>query len=225
MVNGLAVSVTKPGNVSCGVVADFESRGMTAILVVVDGREVGVIGLVDTVREGVAAAVDDLDTLTGRGPVLVSGDNSLAAQAVARSVGIDDVRAGLLPHEKADVVRAMDGHVMFVGDGVNDAPALAAADIGVAMGRKGSDLTVDTADAVLVRDDLGAIASMIELSRRAHRIVVANLVIAATFIVVLVTWDLVGTLPLPVGVAGHESSTVLVALNGMRLLSSHAWKS
>ncbi|MEH6797558.1 MAG: heavy metal translocating P-type ATPase, partial [Rhodococcus sp. (in: high G+C Gram-positive bacteria)] len=83
---------------------------------------------------------------------------------------------------------------------------------------------LDTADAVLVRDDLATLSSVIELSRRAHRIVVANLAIAATFIVGLVAWDLFWTLPLPIGVAGHESSTVLVALNGMRLLSSRSWR-
>lgn len=91
------------------------------------------------------------------------------------------------------------------------------------MGRTGSDLALDTADAVIVRDELSAIPSVIALSQRARRIVIANLAIAGTLIVALVAWDLFGHLPLPLGVAGHEGSTVIVGLNGMRLLASSAW--
>jgi cation transport ATPase len=91
------------------------------------------------------------------------------------------------------------------------------------MGRAGSDLALDTADAVVMRDDLGTIPAVIALSRRARRVVTANLVIAATIITALVTWDLAGHLPLPLGVLGHEGSTVVVGLNGLRLLHAHAW--
>lgn len=214
-------------SVAASTAADRESEGMTAVVVRIGHRPVGVIGLIDTIRPDIKATVADLERTTGHPAVLLTGDNLRAAQAVARRTAIEDVRAGLLPQDKAEAVRELQGdagrRVLLVGDGVNDAPALAASDIGVAMGRKGSDLALETADAVLIRDDLGTLASVIALSRRAHRIVVANLAIAASFIVVLVTWDLIGTLPLPIGVAGHESSTVIVALNGMRLLSSRAW--
>lgn len=136
-------------------------------------------------------------------------------------MGISDVRASLLPQGKAHAVRALQasGHrVLLAGNGVNDAPALATADTGVAMGRAGSDLALDTADAVIVRDELATVPAVIRLSRRARRVVIANLVIAATFITALVIWDLAGYLPLPLGVLGHEGSTVIVGLNGLRLL-------
>lgn len=209
--------------------ADLEVTGKTAVVVLVDEVDevpVGVLGLEDQLRPGARDAVEELATLTGAPPVLLTGDNSRAASALAAQVGITDVRAGLLPRAKVAAVRELQDRgqrVLLVGDGVNDAPALATAHTAIAMGRTGSDLALDTADAVVVRDELATIARVVALSRRAHRVVIANLVIAFTFITVLVLWDLLGHLPLPLGVAGHEGSTVLVGLNGMRLLSQRVW--
>jgi heavy metal translocating P-type ATPase len=209
------------------VVTELQTAGYTAVVVTVDGRPAGLLGISDEVRRESVGAVQQLSALTGRAPVLLTGDNRAAAQRLAAVVGIRDVRAGLLPEDKVTEVRALQSggrRVAVVGDGVNDAPALAAAHAGIAMGGAGADITLETADAVVVRDDLTAIPAVIGLSRRAHRVVVANLVIAATVIVVLVGLDLLGRLPLPLGVAGHEGSTVIVGLNGLRLLRSAVWR-
>ncbi|MGW4777245.1 heavy metal translocating P-type ATPase [Streptomyces filamentosus] len=230
-VEGLRVEAGAParlltGNQHADVVNELEESGRTAVAVLCDGRPVGVLGVADRLRPDAAATVAALTRLTGRAPALLTGDNERAARHVAARVGITDVRAGLLPEEKVAAVRAWEAEgrrVLVVGDGVNDAPALAAAHCGVAMGRAGSDLALETADAVVVRDELAAVPAVVALSRAARRLVVQNLVIAGVFIAVLVAWDLIGTLPLPLGVAGHEGSTVLVGLNGLRLLRPAAW--
>ncbi|CAL9624383.1 putative cobalt_nickel-exporting P-type ATPase [Streptomyces sp. enrichment culture] len=207
-------------------VAALEEAGRTAVVVLRDGAPVGVIGIADRLRSDARATVAALAELTGRSPVLLTGDNERAARRLAAELGITDVRAGLLPEDKAAAVRAWEAEglkVLVVGDGVNDAPALAAAHCGIAMGKAGSDLALETADAIVVRDELAAVPAVVALSRTARRLVVQNLAIAGVFITVLAAWDLIGTLPLPLGVAGHEGSTVLVGLNGLRLLREAAW--
>ncbi|MBM9506283.1 heavy metal translocating P-type ATPase [Actinacidiphila acididurans] len=209
------------------VAARLEDEGRTAVLVTLDGTPAGVLGLADRPREEAAATVAALAALTGTAPMLVTGDNPRAAARLAAETGITEVRAGLLPQDKVTAVREMaqaGRKVLVVGDGVNDAPALAAAHTGMAMGRAGSDLALQTADAVVVRDELATVPAVVRLSRRARRLVVQNLVIAGAFITGLVVWDLAGTLPLPLGVAGHEGSTVIVGLNGLRLLADAAWR-
>ena len=202
--------------------ADLEAAGKTVVIVVADGAAAGILALADQLRPGAADTVAELTALTGTAPALLTGDNARAATTLAAQIGITDIRAGLLPQDKVAAVRELEDagrRVLLVGDGVNDAPALAAAHTGVAMGRAGSDLALETADAVIVRDDLATLPAVIALSRRARHIVIANLAIATTFITGLVLWDLLGRLPLPLGVAGHEGSTVIVGLNGMRLLA------
>ncbi|MGW6645742.1 heavy metal translocating P-type ATPase [Streptomyces iakyrus] len=231
VVGGRTVAVGAPARLldddTPGSAAELEESGRTAVLVVVDGAPAGLLGIADRLRPDAAATVASLATLTGTAPVLLTGDNPRAAAHLAAEAGIGDVRAGLLPQDKLDAVREMESagrKVLVVGDGVNDAPALAAAHTGIAMGRAGSDLALETADAVIVRDELAAVPATVALSRRARRLVVQNLVIAGVFIAGLVVWDLAGDLPLPLGVAGHEGSTVLVGLNGLRLLREGAWQ-
>lgn len=234
-VDGKVVAVGSPTRLLKGraehpaavVAAHLESEGRTAVVVEVEATPVGVLGVADRLRAEAGATVAALTTLTGTSPVLLTGDNPRAAARLAEEVGVTDVRAGLLPQDKVAAVRELESagrKVLVVGDGVNDAPALAAAHIGIAMGRAGSDLALETADAVVVRDELATIPAVVALSRQARRLVVQNLVIAAVFITGLVIWDLAGTLPLPLGVAGHEGSTVIVGLNGFRLLADGAWR-
>ncbi|MFF3411156.1 heavy metal translocating P-type ATPase [Streptomyces sp. NPDC002742] len=208
--------------------ASLEDGGRTAVVVLRDGAPVGVLGIADRLRPDAAATVAALTRLTGRTTMLVTGDNPRAAARLAAETGItgDDVHAGLLPQDKVHAVQRMEASgrkVLVIGDGINDAPALAAAHTGIAMGRAGSDLALETADAVIVRDELATVPKVIALSRAARRLVVQNLVIAAVFISGLVIWDLAGHLPLPLGVLGHEGSTVIVGLNGLRLLRDAAW--
>ncbi|MEU0656657.1 heavy metal translocating P-type ATPase [Streptomyces albogriseolus] len=237
-VDGRVVAVGAPGRFLGGaadadstraavLAGELEDGGRTAVLVTVDGTPAGVLGIADRLRPDATATVTSLTSLTGTAPVLLTGDAPRAAARLAAEVGIEDVRAGLLPQHKVSAVRELENAgrtVMVVGDGVNDAPALAAAHTGVAMGRAGSDLALETADAVVVRDELATVPAVIALSRRARRLVVQNLVIAGVFITGLVIWDLAGNLPLPLGVAGHEGSTVIVGLNGLRLLREAAWR-
>jgi cation-transporting P-type ATPase D len=208
-----------------GVLDELRDTGATAVTLLADGAPLAVLGLRDEPRPGAAAAVAALGTRAT--PVLMTGDDARAAQHLAAAVGIDDVRAELLPERKAAEVNAIQSRgqrVLFVGDGVNDAPAMATAHSSIAMGRSGADLALEAADGVTVRDELDAVAAVVELARRARRVVIANLAIAASVIVILVVWDLVGHLPLPLGVAGHEGSTILVAVNGLRLLSERSWR-
>lgn len=232
-VDGLRVSVSSPStaeggesSAAAGAVRAVESAGATALVVSVDGRRVGVLGLTDQLRPDAARTVAALDELIDDDLVVLTGDGDGAATRTARQAGITDVRPRLLPADKVAVIselQAAGKQVTFVGDGINDAPALMTADVGVAMAH-GADLALETSDVVIVRGDLAPLPAMIRLSRQSRRVMIQNFVLAAAVIVGLVAYDLVATLPLPVAVAGHEGSTLLVALNGLRLLRSGAWR-
>jgi heavy metal translocating P-type ATPase len=205
----------------------IQASGHTAIIISCDHRPIGVLAITDQLRPDAAAAVTAITQLTRSSPILLTGDNHAAAVQLAAQVGIHQINAELMPDDKVAAVTKLQDqgeNITVVGDGINDAPALAAAHAGIAMGGAGSDLTLQTADAVIIRDDLTTIPTVIALSRKARRVVVANLAIAAAFIATLVVWDLVGTLPLPLGVAGHEGSTIIVGLNGLRILRQATWR-
>ena len=198
----------------------LREAGKTVMYVATD-RVLGIVAVADVIRPDAPAVVQALKRLGVSRTMILTGDNELAAKAIAGQVGIDDWRAGLLPEQKLDVIRELEeaGHVVaMVGDGVNDAPALATATVGVAMGAAGTDVALETADVVLMADDLKRLPYAIELSRRARRTIRQNIGFALTVIVVLVIFTLAGQVPLPVGVIGHEGSTIIVVLNGLRLL-------
>ncbi len=187
-----------------------------------DGRlhTLAVLALADTLRPSAQQLVQQLKRLGVRKVVMLTGDQRLVADAIARQAGVDEARAELLPEDKLQVIRQLkqEGQVMMVGDGVNDAPALAVADLGVAMGAAGTDVAMETADVILMGDQLENIPRLLHHTRRAKRVLIQNLSFASAVIVVLIAATLGFTLALPFGVIGHEGSTVLVCLNGLRLL-------
>lgn len=186
------------------------------------GAEVmGVIAIADEVRSQAAATITRLKKLGVEQIVMLTGDNEETAYSVAKAVGIDRVYAQLLPEDKLDVIRRLQQEyqtVAMVGDGINDAPALAQASVGIAMGVSGSDVALETADIVLMADRLEKIAVAMHLGRRSQAIVKQNIFVALGFIMLLLVGNFLGNINLPIGVIGHEGSTVLVTLSGLRLL-------
>ncbi|WP_227131320.1 heavy metal translocating P-type ATPase [Halorubellus salinus] len=204
---------------------EMEAAGKTAVLVVRerDGERtvVGWLAFTDTVRPDAAEMIADLRSLGVEHIVMLTGDNERVAQRIADEVGIDEVQAALLPEEKVETIEALverHENVAMVGDGVNDAPALATATLGIAMGGAGTDVALDTADVVLMGDELDKIPYVLGLGRKTRRTLTVNLAIAFGAIGVMVGAILLQGIPLPLAVIGHEGSTVLVSLNGLRLL-------
>jgi Zn2+/Cd2+-exporting ATPase len=207
------------------ILNQFRDDGKSTMIVGRAGRDgvevLGVLAVADTVRPVAREAIARLHELGIEQTLMLTGDNERAAHAIARQTGIGEVQSGLLPAAKLDTIDALKrehGIVVMVGDGVNDAPALATASIGVAMGAAGTDVALETADVVLMADDLTKLPYAVALSRRTRRIIRQNLTFALAVITVLVTGTLLGITTLPLGVVGHEGSTIVVVLNGLRLL-------
>ncbi len=180
----------------------------------------GFVAVADKVRPEAPAMIAKLRALGVKRIAMLTGDNKRVAAAVGKACGVDEVHADLLPQDKVRVITKLKeaGKTAMIGDGVNDAPALATADVGIAMGAAGTDVAMETADVVLMSDALDGIPFTLALSRRARTVVFQNLSFALGVIVVLIISALGFNLPLPLGVVGHEGSTVLVCLNGLRLL-------
>ena len=179
-----------------------------------------VLALADTIRHEAKTIAASLHRLGVKKVVMLTGDQRAVAHAIAEEAGVDEVLAELLPEGKVEAIRELkkQGRVMMIGDGVNDAPALAVADVGVAMGAAGTDIAMETADIVLMGDKLENIPHLIGIARHAKRVLWQNLIFATSVIVVLLVATFGINLALPMGVVGHEGSTVLVCLNGLRLL-------
>jgi Cd2+/Zn2+-exporting ATPase len=184
-------------------------------------RILGVIAVADKVRDNVAEVIRDLKSMGIERIVMLTGDHQQVAQAIANQVGVDEFYAGLLPEDKVELVKKLRndyGPIAMVGDGVNDAPALASATIGVAMGAAGSDVALETADIVLLSDKLSNIPYFIDLSQQTRRTLLINLGFSLTMIVLMIVAIFTIELSLPLAVLGHEGGTVLVSLNGLALL-------
>jgi len=185
-----------------------------------DGDLLGRIILRDDIRPQAASVIDELRH-EGLRSVVLTGDRAATAEYLRTELKLDDVRAELKPEQKVEAIHELSGqgkHVAMIGDGVNDAPSLAAAYIGVAMGARGSDAALEQADVVLMNDRLENFLAAFRLSQRARRVIRQNLVISLGTVVVLVSFALLGKIPLTIGVVGHEGSTVVVVMNSLRLL-------
>ena len=202
-----------------GLVLDLEERGRTTMIVRHGDRYLGVLGLMDAPRKSAARVIKMLREIGVRRMVMISGDNQRVASAVAEEVGLDEARGDLMPDDKVEVIKALrsEGLVAMVGDGVNDAPAMANAMVGIAMGAAGSDVALETADVALMADSLDRLPFAVALSRAASRAIRQNLWMSLGVVALLVPATVMG-LGIGPAVVVHEGSTVLVVLNALRLL-------
>jgi Cd2+/Zn2+-exporting ATPase len=228
LVCGQVLRIGRPtlyGTLSPDVAIEVEAQERQGRTVVVLGDEQqpwGLFAIADTVRAESAAVVAKLKEIGVERVVLLTGDNHLVAQSLGAALGVDEIRAELMPHQKVEAIRELQeryGPVAMVGDGVNDAPALATAALGVAMGAAGTDVAIESADVLLMSDDLARLPGALGLARRARHVIRQNLAFAFTVMACLMLLALVGDIPLSLGVIGHEGSTLIVVANGLRLLS------
>ncbi|WP_028784891.1 heavy metal translocating P-type ATPase [Thalassobacillus devorans] len=228
-VNGVTWKIGKPGFLGKeaaetfhnGVLETLAQQGKTVVFIGDEEGIAGIVALKDTVRKETKDAIKVLQN-HGVYTVMLTGDNETTAKAIAEEAGLDNYVAECMPEEKVEQVKILRNtfeNVGMVGDGINDAPALATANVGIAMG-EGTDVALETADIVLMKNDLPKIANAINLSERMNKIVRQNVVFSILVIMVLIISNFLQVLDLPLGVIGHEGSTILVILNGLRLLKS-----
>ena len=200
---------------------EIKKKGQTTMIVRSGGRYLGIIGLMDTPRETAAPMIERLRELGIRKIIMISGDNQSVADAVAKAVGVDLARGDLMPDDKVKFVRGLneqEGAVAMVGDGVNDAPAMANATVAIAMGAAGSDTALETAQIALMGDDLSKLPYAVELSRKASAIIRQNLWLSLGMVAFLIPATILG-LSIGPAVALHEGSTLIVVANALRLLA------
>ncbi|MFQ5409234.1 MAG: heavy metal translocating P-type ATPase [Anaerolineales bacterium] len=205
-------------------VRELEDQGKTTMVVGVDGRPVGLIAVADVLRPDAEAALASLKRASVQETVMLTGDNARVAAHIAGQVGLSNYRADLLPEDKLTAIRDLaDEHavVAMVGDGVNDAPALAQATVGIAMGGAGTDVALETADVALMADDLSKLPFAVGLGRATRAIIKQNLFIALGVIAVLMISSVLGLATIGGAIVLHEGSTIVVALNALRLLGYH----
>ena len=201
---------------------DEEALGQTAVIVASEEKVHGIISIADTIRQEAKGLVADLHAQGVKNIVMLTGDNRRAAQAVADAVGLDGQYSELLPEDKVSALSEISqeyGETAMVGDGINDAPALASADLGIAIGAAGTDVAMETADVVLMSDDIGQLSYAMGLSRATANNVKQNVIFAIVVVVVLLAGVLVQTVNMSLGMLVHEGSVLLVILNAMRLLN------
>lgn len=204
----------------------LESDGHTAMIVHQDDEYLGIISAMDVARPEAISTLAALKKMGIKRMVMLTGDNQQVANAIAKNIGITDPMGSLLPEDKVMAIDKLklEGSVAMVGDGVNDAPAMAKSTVGIAMGAAGSDVALETADIALMADKLDNLPFAIGLSRKANSIIKQNLVISLGMVVLLVPLTIMGTIAIGPAVVGHEGSTVLVVLNALRLLKYKGYK-
>jgi Cd2+/Zn2+-exporting ATPase len=200
---------------------ELERSGRTVVLVGEPDRLLGLIALADEPRPGAAGVLAELERLGVHERIMLTGDQELVARSIAERIGITDVRARLLPEDKVRIVRELveeHGAVAMLGDGVNDAPALATATVGIAMGAAGSPATIETADIALMADDLKLLPYAVRLARRARRVIIFNIALALGLKLLLALGAILGLVSLLVAVLlGDMGATLVVTLNAARL--------
>ncbi|HRK21225.1 MAG TPA: heavy metal translocating P-type ATPase, partial [Fimbriimonadaceae bacterium] len=202
----------------------LEGEGKTVVILADESKALGVVGVADTVRDTSIQAVKELHDL-GVKTLMLTGDNERTAKAIAAQVGIDDARGDLLPEDKLKIIEeltAQHAHVGMVGDGINDAPALAKADLGFAMGAAGTDTAIETADVALMQDDLRKIPEFIRLSRKASGILKQNIAFAIGIKVVFFVLAFAGAATLWMAVFADMGASLIVVANGLRMLRQKA---